>query len=318
VDAKRTIEDWLTMFKQLYSEPDARRRPPDVWIAATAHFAAMGEAIRRMHFADLMRSAAHAFCWMCSYVLVCQREEGTVFHVAESFSDIIASKYPLVCGHCGQRSCLCKAKSMDEAEDKTPGCRSLLKWRKELAEAPKTYSTAFWREKFGDIYAQQIHMLTLESVGFHFLEESGEEMTAIRSLMQLSEAPARGVEGIDDDLVKKLSTFEGIVDEHDRLLIDKERIDLAKNDPAMIRARLVYAKLDMFIEFADTFSWFCGILNKVSSIASNCGVSECSFSGDAFERRLEAEYLQDGKPLCPRCKQSPCACVFWFQGGSPC
>lgn len=304
-----TVSDWMKVFSKIYADVDSKRSPVEMWVAATAHFTKLGEAIRSMHFSDLMKSAAHAFCWMCSFVLACQREKGTVFHLNESFSDIVTCKYPLVCGYCRERSCHCNAPQMDSAKDKAASYEKLLEIRQGLYNAPDKYSVSRWRSTFKTIFGQNVHMLTLEAIGFHFLEEAGEELTALRGLKQLEHVLKRQIEGIDDAFIEKLATYEGIIPLYRRHGGPKP--EMHKSDPENIRNRLVIAKMDMFIEFADTFSWFCSILNKVESIAQNCKDNNCRLTQNAFLEKLMQEYLPDSSPACSSCRKCPCECVFY-------
>ena len=306
---ERTINEWLDIFQKLYEKVDSNRTPVEMWIAATAHFSAIGEAIRRMHFANLMYSAAHAFCWMCSFVLACRRSKGTVFGLNESFSDIVTCKYPLVCGHCQETYCHCNPKKMDAEANKAGRYREILDKRKMLGDAPGAYSVSQWLKTFGNIYGQNIHMLTLESIGFHFLEEAGEELTAIRGLLQFKNVLNAKLKGIDTDFLEKLAKWENVLDLYD--IYKDHQPEPHKQGPDAAKARLVHAKVDMYIEFADTFSWFCSILDKVMLIAQNCDDENCLFTKDAFQERLSQEYLPEGKASCPSCKNCPCSCVFY-------
>jgi hypothetical protein len=144
---EKTIIEWMEIFRKLYEDVDSKRSPIEMWVAATAHFSAIGEAIRRMHFSDLMYAAVHAFCWMCSFVLACNRTKGTVFALDESFSGIITCKYPLVCGHCQEKFCQCNPEKMDRGQNKAARYQDLLEERKGLASAPDTYKGCFNRPK---------------------------------------------------------------------------------------------------------------------------------------------------------------------------
>ncbi len=328
----KTIIYWMDVFDQLYKNVDSNRSPVDMWVAATAHLSTMGEAIRTMDFAKLMKAASHAFCWMCSFVQACKREseKSSVFALKESFSEIVASKYPLVCKHCREAYCHCNPKLMDSIANKSGDYKILLKKRRLLFDAPNEYSVSCWQGIFNDIYGQNTHMLTLESIGFHFLEEGGEELTALRSLKQLENVLDNKIKGIDSDFLKKLSKFEDVVELSEKY--KNKKISMDSKEPEDIKNRLIKAKIDMYTEFADTFSWFCSILNKVMSIAQNCYPAQnessdrsdehldvtskenkCYLTENPFEKKLLEEYLPNGKPRCPSCKQSPCCCVFFIK-----
>ena len=303
------INQWMGVFQALYENVDSNRSPVEMWVAATAHFSAVGEAIRRMHFADLMYAAAHAFCWMCSFVLACQRAKGTVFSLNESFSGIVTCKYPLVCGHCKQAHCHCNPQLMDSKINKASRYRELLEIRAGLVDAPDTYNVSEWLKVFGRIYGQHMHMLTLESIGFHFLEEAGEELTAIRGLLQLEGVLDKKMKGIDSAFLEELAAWESVLDLYE--IYKDRKPEPSKHDADAIKARLIHAKVEMYVEFGDTFSWLCSILNKVMSIAQNCGDKSCLFREHALEKRLLQEYLPRGKRSCSSCHKCPCACVFY-------
>ncbi len=180
----------------------------------------------------------------------------------------------------------------------------------------KDRSITDWRATFMDIYGQQSHVLTLEAIGFHFLEEAGEELSAIRSLLQLRGAKDQ-VAGLDAHFLEELTSVQGIVEQYQKhcsCFEDDERVDHASNEARMVRARLVKAKKDLVIEFADTFSWFCSVLNKVRLISRNCRQECCQYADeddDFFEHRLIDKYMPNGRPECPTCHKCPCECVFF-------
>ncbi|MGB3088268.1 MAG: hypothetical protein WBC53_11215 [Phycisphaerae bacterium] len=299
---------WPGVFGKIYASADKSRSPVEMWVAVTSHCAEIGEAIRSMNFSELMRAAAHTFCWMCSFVLKCRSTDVLVFKVNESFPSIVTAKYPDVCGHCLKNPCGCNPEEMDKHKDKAVRYREIIDRRKELHELPEQRSVSEWLNIFRRMYGHQIHLLTLESIGFHFLEEAGEELKALRALVQLKDAPDQ-LSGVDGTFLEQLATFEGLVGLYGTY--GGHEPDLTKRDPENIRNRLVRAKIEMFIEFADTFSWLCSIVNKVMAIAKNCDDGACQFSQEPFPQWLQKVYLPQGKPLCPTCSKCPCECVFY-------
>ncbi len=306
------LESWLKVFDDLFGEVDSARHPVDVWDAAEGHFSTIGEAIRRTHFADLMQAASHAFCWMCSFILACQRvERPSVFALDESLSGVLTSKYPLKCGHCKHSPCDCDPESMDGATDK-PGRYAWIVTERANLEIDD-YTLTDWLDAFRSIYSRTIHISTLESIGFHFLEEAGEEVTALRGLRQLEHVLDKRIDGIDAGFLNELTTFDRLVE------LDKEYKDNEgsprDSDPASIKARLVRHKLSMLTEFADTFAWFASIVIKVSKVADNCGQG-CPYVVTPLWRKLAQEYLSGGSPSCPTCGKCPCECVFFIADSS--
>ena len=80
----RKIKDWMTIFSDIYSEADADRSPEQIWIAIMAHTSSIGESIRTVSFERLLNSAAHTFCWLCSFVNKCNTLENDIFSLKES------------------------------------------------------------------------------------------------------------------------------------------------------------------------------------------------------------------------------------------
>lgn len=312
----RTIKEWMTGFQSLYGEADKNRSPEQIWIATMAHCSATGEAIRRFHFADLIDSMAHSFCWICSFVNKCNiLPKDNVFSYEGCLSDMVSAKYPGVCGHCKGDPCTCKPKDMDSKKDKAGKYRWLYdnKKRDFRHEEKEIYD---WLKIFDRLYDQQIHVQSFESIGFHFLEEAGECARAIRALGQLVGAVNK-IEGIHTKFIEQLTRYEGLLEQyetyHKEIPIPKPNDDNFKEfstskDPADIKSNIVHSKMDMIIEMADTFSWFCSIINKAKAIAQNTCDDPISLD---LENKLNEIYLDDKNIFrCPNCKMKKCECAF--------
>jgi hypothetical protein len=311
----RTVTQWTDdVFKVLYQKSDADRTPVDLWTAAYAHFSTMGEAIRKVHFKELMSEATHAFCWVCSFVLGCQSAKNEVFWLDESLSSAVSLKYPDCCGHCKKDPCYCNPMDKEGARNKDVDYPWLADQRRKLLPAQQGWSLQDWRDLFVRLYGPQIHHMSLETVGFHFLEEAGEAAKAVRSLQQLSGVTDEDLGESRDSFLLKLSKVGEIV----KLYEQYKNIDINgqmhKDEPDILKARLVKGKIEMVAEVADTFSWFCSVLTKVFKIAENCSGDPqdkaCHIVGRTFEELLQDEYMRDGTPQCHACGQSPCSCVF--------
>ena len=300
-----SIKNWMKLFSDLYSKSDSTRIPEQLWIAVMAHSSSIGESIRTIKFPDLLYSATHTFCWLCSFINKCNSLKDDVFSFNESFSEMVSLKYPLICGHCEESHCQCRPVKMDAIKDKSAHYEKLFNHRKGIIESIKAYTIAQWKLTFGKIYGEQIHILTLESIGLHFLEEAGEGAFAVRKLSQLKKILDKEDGGINATFLRELSTIEGIVDNYKKYY--KEKIDYVSKDLDQLKWRLVEAKMNMIIEIGDTFSWFCSILNKLDNIYKNCELPPLS-----LEEKLNKEYFdKDDKPSCPTCNNKPCSCIFF-------
>ncbi len=253
-----TVKEWQSIFAELYLETDKNRRPEQIWIAIMAHASQMGESIRTFKFFELIKSAAHTFCWLCSFINRCNTEDDPVFALDESLSGIVSLKYPLICGHCKGNECKCDPISMDKAKDKAARYTELFEKRKGILTSVEDYTIEQWRKTFRDIFGGRMHILTLETIGFHFLEEAGEAAVGVRKLSQLRKILDAGVDGIDNDFLRKLSKVSSAV-EYYKIHKGTGQNYISK-DPGDLKSRLVEAKMDLIVEIGDTFSWFCSVV----------------------------------------------------------
>ena len=311
----RLIKEWMHDFAELYSDSDKERSPEEFWIATMSYCSVIGESIRRINYPRLMKAAAHAFCWICSYVHYCNNTEDLILHCNHTLCDIVFLKFPNVCGHCLENPCKCDPFKMDEKKDKSADYRWLLDRWKERRKI-EGHKIDEWLNIFKDIYGGQNHLQTLESIGFHFLEEAGEEAMAVRQLVQMRGILNGGVKGLEKEFLETLASIEGLVDEYINCPKDDEnkpKIVMESNDLEHVKTRLVKAKMDFVIELADTFSWFCAILIKISRIVENIEVNNPELYD--LEKFLQTEYKASPEGLtCPTCTKRPCKCCFFPQG----
>lgn len=308
----RSINDWAKIFSELYGEADSERTPEQMWIAVMAHTSQIGESIRRFAFENLLKSAAHTFCWLCSFVNKCNVLRNDVFSIDETLPGIVSLKYPCVCGHCQTTPCSCDPVRMDREADKSAAYNKLLGIRKNILASFEGYSIDQSKEVFYQIYGGMTHIQTLETIGFHFLEEVGEAAVCVRQLSQLRKITEENIAELDLDFLKQISTIEGIVQSFTKY--GKKEIVYASTEPDMLRARLVNAKMGLVVEIGDSFSWFCAILNKLDFIANSIYENPEKHKEilKPSEQALRDEYLDaSNKAICPSCKKNPCKCAFY-------
>jgi len=319
----RKIWKWMEIFKDLYAQSDSRRTPEQMWIAVMAHSSQIGESIRKFAFDDLLYYAAHTFCWLCSFVNKCNSLHDDIFSIKETLSGIVSLKYPKVCGLCKNSICECDPVKVEEPKNKAADYKELLCLRKEILKSFEDYDIANFQKIFGRIYGGRIHIQTIDNIGFHFLEEIGEAAVYIRKLSQLRTISDDCSTGIDLAYLNELLTVENIVDNYYNYydLIQQinstsreERMRAATiREPRMLKARVVEAKMGLVVEIADSFSWFCSVLNKLRSMSESIrNKPEDKILLQSLEEKLNDEYINsDDKPRCPTCKKNPCECVFF-------
>ncbi len=275
------IGDWEVAFGNLYENVDEHRKPEEFWNSVMAHLSATGEAIRKTHYTDLVQSLSHAFCWLCGYIVKCQENKDPIFQFENGLSEIVALKFPDKCGHCLKRKCVCDSIVKDKLKDKSARYADLYKlWQKNGKWKERTIEN--WLQKYWYTFGPRIHLQNLENLGFHLLEEAGEEAKAVRQLVQLRGTRNNKKTGVSDDFLEKIANIDKLVEQYDiynKIIKDKynvnsvKKVDIEKistdHSPEIIQARLVDAKMDFIIEIADTFSWMCAVLLKVREIYEN-------------------------------------------------
>jgi hypothetical protein len=325
----RKITEWTMGFKKLYAVPDKYRKPEEFWNATMAHISSIGEAIRKTDYRELLLSAAHTFCWMCCYVAKCKecKDDDVIFSCDNNLSEIVGFKYPKICGHCTGNRCSCYPEEMDEDEGKSGKYEKCFKEWKQLKCIFANFALDDWLRVFWDIYSGQIHALPMESIGFHLLEEAGEEAKAVRQLVQFRGVERAGIQGIDSTFLKKISTIEGVFEEYKASIAflkeqyktnsekeAKKKIDCTSFEPKVIKARIVLGKMDFFVELADTFSWFCSVLGKLLRVIEKEKLDKKNAKDFHIEEVLKKEYQSKSMkvPLvCYACRQPSCQCLFY-------
>jgi hypothetical protein len=305
----RLVSEWSNEFADLFKKHDSSRSPEEIWIATMAYCSSIGEAIRRTNYRELIDFAAHTFNWMCSFVTKCNQTDDLLFICKNDFCDMVYFKFPGICGHCLDNHCSCNPIEIDKKKDKAAQYKKLFE---ESSLFPtKNFSITDWTKMFKKIYGGRIYLMTLENIGFHFLEESGEEALAIRELMQMRGILTANIPGINEEFLFRISSIDGLVEEYDTCMkqLGCDKPDITSREEKHLKARIVKGKMDLIIEFADTFSWFCAVLIKLEMIAESLNVSKDQYD---LEKWLEKKYGLNGEKLtCPRCKSDDCECLFF-------
>lgn len=139
---------------------------------------------------------------------------------------------------------MCDPPAMDKKKDKAAEYGKLFDRRKRILASFEGYSIDDFTTMFNEIYCGRVHIQTLESIGFHFLEEVGEAAICVRQLSQLRKIPEST--GVDLAFLKGLTNVEGIVKNYvDHYKQLSAGIDYVSTDPNMLKARIVDAKMGL-------------------------------------------------------------------------
>lgn len=292
---------------------DSKRTPEQMWTAVMAHTSVIGESVRKVAFHEIVKAAASTFCWLASFTNRCSGLEQNIFSINHSLCEIVSLKYPNVCGHCLHKPCECKPLEKELIPDKTVQYNECYTEWKLIADSVNTYTIDQYKDIFLKIYGGRVFVQSLESIGFHFLEEVGEAAVCVRELGQLRNI-VNSETGIDIEFIKEISSIHNLVKQYTERKDMILEINVASKEPEMLMARAVKAKMGLVIEIGDSFSWLFSILNKLDMI-SNFVFTKPKEHPEfmmPLESLLQEKYLdEEGNPRCHVCKKKSCKCIFY-------
>lgn len=256
-----------------------------------------------------------------------ERSLGDYIGGRESYEKWILLKYPYSCPTCGSCPCICASyRNIMEDRDNdmydefwTQNREEFMKQKHEYRlrgnelspRVTKMYDSSIddWVNMFHVIYSSSHIEVSLESIGFHFLEEIGEVSDGILCLDELLKyKKGRGVyENKTTDLNQKVLDKAAQDPKYIKFL-DEYRTIMRKKQKSSEITREYLLQINMTLikeELADVFSWMCAILNKVRAASKHWNPRGKSDSlSDALHERYR---LKDGSVGCSYCAEAICA-----------
>ena len=294
------LDMWANEIWTLYGHHDKRRSIPLMWLSVVEYASKIAEDVRRYAYNDLLDHLAHAFTWIASFIGKCNNDNeiSPSFKFIDTFADIVAFKYPRVCGLCENATCTCGLvrDAIESISGKRAEYKGLLDRRKKFHIQNSGYrkkKVDDWVRMFESIYGNIVKGLTLEHIAFHFMEEVGEVSTAIRKLVENeAEFPSE---------IKKIHSIEKAVEKY-----TQSNINVALRSA-------IGLKLMLAIEIADSFSWWSSVYLKVEQILRE--TKSPLIWGWSTSSILQRKYkIHSGKLLCPDCGKAPCKCKIFISG----
>lgn len=188
-----SLEVWQDYFSQLYSERNKDFTPEVssfIWLKVIEKATVVGESIRKKNFNDASKALARVFCWLCSF-----STKNSDMLDTKSLSEIVWYKYPKICSTCAQEldtelmrelenkkalKCRCD-QNVEDISGKHVNNEILEEYRR----LDKPIKLDEWVDMFRVIYGHRLHLQSLDSICFHFVEEVGEVTTALRNYREL-------------------------------------------------------------------------------------------------------------------------------------
>lgn len=217
-----SIDSYVENVESVWADIHPRRTVFDCALHVLDHASRLGEAVRKDDASDVLKETAQTTNWLFGFVGRLNASPKvfdweTVFDIPTSFSRMIWDKFPRLCPHCFERKfmvsngseagrdiaadihgkcmyCLVQYPAVERrSELETEEDREEYKSRKRAAEKlrrevaagtvsnrPRTLKKM--EEMFHELYRSNVAVLTIESIGFHLLEEAGEMARAVIDL----------------------------------------------------------------------------------------------------------------------------------------
>lgn len=282
MEKEQSLEFWVGTFVDVYKHHHMKREITEMWLPVVQYGSKIAEDIRKAEYGAVHEHLVHTFAWFCAMIARCKYfKEFThpFYRIDENLSDIIGFKYPNKCGYCASNPCVCAKQriALEGVEDKSLQESKLKRARKQFKDTYPNWTLQNWVDMFAEIYSNLIYSMSIESIGFHLMEEIGEVARALRGL----------------------SEYEGSLD--------------VQLNPAY-KSDLESKKSSFTSELADVFSWSVAVYLKLRLIEIGLGIKpKQEFSGLSEDIWALYGVPEEDRLFCAKCKKNPCECVFYFR-----
>lgn len=197
------VDDYVNIVRYVWAPIHERRTTLAYAFHLFDHASKLGEAIRKDELNEIFGEIAELTNWLFGFVAKLNDNKSgweALFNIETPLSCMIWDKYPWSCCHCLERrylstgqlpkrplkKCVCL---MDYPRVEHRRDRAIAKEaRRKFAEDNKSYMPSTLgetEEMFHTIYGANVSIWTIESIGFHLLEEVGEIGRALVDLFTL-------------------------------------------------------------------------------------------------------------------------------------
>jgi len=266
----------------------------EVWSKVMEHGSSVGEAIREANFVELTSHLAQTIGWVLVFfdkaskgkkgqwgnLSVPFREEnwdGHDFGKIQHFGEIVLYHYPAICSHCLGTKCDC-ALALEKSPEERLSKMNIYRNR-HRGDFDMTWSKV--EERFGNLYGHDDKVKSHADIGFHFLEEIGEVVKALR--MVVSPGDSADTSNVESPTT---GSWPGQLAE--------EIADVISWSTSVIRR----VRLDL-----ENYCRLCPGLNDTETD------TETLNNMVSIEWALQHTYLKKGEkpsPICPQCEENPC------------
>ena len=310
-----SLDEWARGVYHVYETPNSKRTLFDMWMSVLETASEVAEALRKPAYEDALSALAYNFAWFCAFHQKCQRDREP-YLIPESLSDVIALKYPNLCGHCELNKCACGNRriEMEEKKNKVGNYEYLVEHRNSFHYRDKTVDD--WINVFRSIYGNSIYATNTEGICFHWFEELGEVAKALRKLAQLAGVNEVEMHGANALWSESPGEIKRQIDS--ALGEDKSRdIDDEEIEKLPLKYQVWWRQLELRFELADAFSWFCSLALKLEWVFKGIQPRFTPQQRSLLLEKLVQKYLNPkGNSLwCPHpaCHMPQCGKVYHFR-----
>lgn len=190
-----SVDSYVRIVRDVWADSHAKRTTLDYALHLFDHASKLGEAVRKDELNKIFDELAELTNWLFGFVAKLGDEKSgweAVFNIDTKFSDMIWGKYPGICCHCLERKYRFTRQMPEKPYKPYNKCACLIHYpaveyrkdREEIKEKRREFaknvrfskpkSLAGMEKMFREIYEANVSVSTIESIGFHLLEEVGE------------------------------------------------------------------------------------------------------------------------------------------------
>ncbi|UCH57160.1 MAG: hypothetical protein JSV18_07465 [Candidatus Bathyarchaeota archaeon] len=254
---------WQEYFNDIFRDRNKELNVKALWLKVIEHSTKVAEGIRKRTFSESIESVAKAFVWICSFI-----SNNPDIVNGEKIEDLVWYKYPRACAYCVPEmteeieekivsgvfkgvQCVCTVKS-EEEPDKYVFSQNLVGYRRLKDYKPDSLND--WADMFSAIYQDRHSLMSVDSVCFHFFEEVGEVLTALR----IHSDYTLNFQEDTFDLKEVKRFFDGI----------EKYQELANKRGVGYHDFLDLTKQSIKDEIADVISWLFSLTQKLFTLRS--------------------------------------------------
>lgn len=186
-DTEPSIDELVSKFYDIYRDTTRLKTVTDLCIKVVRDVAAIYAAGRRGKIFDVYQGLSQVFSDLCIVLGKCQELNRInrlpkVLSRDKKFSELIWSRYPMVCPYCANLPCVCSQAriTIEQEKRQRPSARAVLGFHRRKTQRPRTLDE--WVRLADSLYGDIIYSLTLQDLIGRLMEETIELLSTVSSV----------------------------------------------------------------------------------------------------------------------------------------